>query len=136
MTDRPLPKTTDPDTAGFFEAAGRGDVAVCACCTCAAVLHPPRAYCHHCGSWTIEWRVVAPRGRLYSWTTIERQPHAAFPAPYTVVLVELDEAPEVRVVGWLPGAPELVAGMPMQASFEDFGDGVMLLQMSIAAETD
>jgi uncharacterized OB-fold protein len=129
--DRPmrvLPETADPDTAGFFAAAAREELTLCACAACGAVLHLPRAYCAGCGSWDTIWRTVSGRGRLYSWTTVEHQAHRAFPVPYTVVLVELDDAPEARLVGYLPGRPELEAGMPMQVWFEPVDDGIRLPQ--------
>jgi uncharacterized OB-fold protein len=118
---RPVPRTDDPDTAGFFAAAARGELAVCGCRDCNAVLHPPRAYCAACGSWSTDWRTVSGRGRLFSWTTVEHQSSRAFPPPYTVVLVDLDDAP-ARLVGCLPGRPELVADMPMEVWFEVVDD--------------
>ncbi len=133
---RALPETADPDTGGFFEAAAREELAVRACSACGAVLHLPRAYCHHCGSWDTVWRAVSGRGRLYSWTTVEHQVHRAFPVPYTVILVELDDSPGARLVGYLPGRPELTAGMPMRAWFEPVGeadDGTRLVQWSLDA---
>ena len=67
---RPLPVIDDPDTGGFFSAAARGELALRACTRCDAVLHLPRAYCSHCGSWDTTWRTVAGRGRLYSWNAV------------------------------------------------------------------
>ena len=128
--DRPrrvVPETADPDTGGFFAAAAREDLAVCACAACGAILHPPRAYCAGCGSGDTVWRTVSGHGRLYSWTTVEHQAHRAFPVPYTIVLVELDDAPEARLVGYLPGRPELEAGMPMRVWFEPVDDEGTLL---------
>ena len=61
---------------------------------------------------------MSGRGRLYSWTTVEHQVHPAYPVPYTIVLVELDDEPGVRLIGYLPGAPELTEGQPMQVWFE------------------
>ena len=124
----PLPVVDDPDTGGFFAAAARGQLALCTCGNCGAVLHLPRAYCHHCGSWEATWRPVAGRGRLYSWTTVEHQVHPAFPVPYTVVLVELADAPGARLLGYLPGRPELEPGLEMQASFEAVADDTTLVQ--------
>src|SRR5205085_7045434 len=108
MSDVPrlLPETGDHDTGGFFAAAAREELAVCACAACGAVLHLPRAWCDRCGHWGTVWRTVAGRGRLYSWTTVEHQVHRAFPVPYTIVLVEPDDAPEARLVGYLPGRPD------------------------------
>jgi uncharacterized protein len=129
---RLVPVQDDVDTAGFWDAARRGELAVCACEDCGAVLHMPRARCRACGSWRIGWRTLSGRGRLYSWTTVEHQVHPAYPVPYTLVLVEPVEAPEARFVGTLPGRPELVAGQPMQVWFEAVADGVVLPQWAPA----
>lgn len=123
----PLPVTTDPDTAGFWLAAQSGEVAVCVCAGCGAALHLPRSHCHQCRSWTVEWKPVAPTAQLVSWTVAEHQVHPAFPVPYTLVLVELDDVPEVRLAGYLDGKPELIAGMPMRAEFVTPAVGVTLV---------
>jgi uncharacterized OB-fold protein len=129
-TVRPLPVTDDRDTAGFWEAARRHELAVLACQECEAVLHMPRAYCHHCGSWSVAWRKVAGRGSLRSWTVVDHQSHPAFPVPYTVVLVQLDDV-AARLVGWLPGRPALTPGQPLRVWFEEV-DGTVLPQWAPA----
>ena len=100
-----LPVTDDRDTGGFFEAAARGELVVRACSSCGTVLHLPRAYCRTCGSWDGEWRAVGGTGTLHSWTVADHQVHPAYPVPYTIVLVDLDDAPGVRLLGHLPGQP-------------------------------
>jgi len=124
MTDSvfPAPVLDDVDTGGHWQAIQRHELAIRVCTRCGQVLHVPTAYCHACGGWATSWQVVAPRGKLYSWTTVYRQIHPAFPAPYTLVLVELTELPSARLVGHLPGAPELVAGQAMVATFTQVGD--------------
>jgi hypothetical protein len=128
---RPLPVDDDIDTGGFFEAARREELAIRVCDGCGAVLHMPRAYCHTCGSWAGHWQPVSGRGRVYSWTTVEHQVHPAFPVPYTVVLIQLDDV-QARLVGHLPGASELVEGQPMEVWFETLDDGVVLPQWRTA----
>jgi uncharacterized OB-fold protein len=125
---RLLPVDDDHDTGGFWAAAKEHQLVVRACTACGAILHVPRAYCHTCGSWEGHWRRMSGHGRVYSWTTVEHQVHPAYPAPYTVVLVELIDAPGVRLVGYLPGAPELAEGQPMRVWFEELDDGVVLPQ--------
>lgn len=125
---RLLPVDDDLDTGGFFEAARRHELAIRRCNGCDAVLHMPRAYCHRCGSWEGRWQAVAGTGTVYSWTVVEHQVHPAYPVPYTVVLVQLDDVPAARLVGHLPGRPHLSAGQPMRVWFEDAGDGVVLPQ--------
>jgi len=118
----PLPVIDDIDTGGHWQAVLRREIAIRVCAGCGEVLHMPTAYCHACGGWNTKWQVVAPRGILYSWTTVYRQIHPAFAAPYTVVLVELTDLPAARLVGHLPGEPDLVAGLEMMATFMDIGD--------------
>jgi uncharacterized OB-fold protein len=129
MTERLLPiEDDDRDTGGFWEAARRHELVVRTCDGCGAVLHLPRAYCHTCGSWRGSWTPVSGRGRLYSWTTVEHQVHPAYPVPYTIVLVEIEEFTAVRFDGYLPGSPELVDGQPMHVWFEELEEGVVLPQ--------
>lgn len=125
---RQVPFEDDRDTGGFFAAARRRELAVCTCQACGATLHVPRGYCKHCGSFDVGWRVIAPTGTLYSWTVVEHQVHPAHPVPYTLVLVEPDEAPTARLVGSIPGRPQLVAGQAMEAWFEELDGGAVLPQ--------
>jgi uncharacterized OB-fold protein len=124
--EAPVPVTDDPDTAGFFEAARRGHIGVLFCDSCDTPLHLPVPYCEGCGSWEVAWRDVAPTGHVYSYSVVEQSMHPAFEAPYTVVLVELDEVPGVRLIGHLAGRAAIDIGSPLVASFDEERDGVVL----------
>lgn len=126
MTELPVPVVDDVDTQGFWRAATEGKVQLRRCNACAAVLHLPKAYCHRCGSWDTSWHDVRPEGRVYTWTTTHRELRSGFTPPYTVILVELADAPEARLVGYLPGEPELSIGMPVVARFEQRGDAMLI----------
>jgi uncharacterized OB-fold protein len=121
-----LPVDDDKDTGGFFQAAARGELVVRVCDQCETILHVPRAYCRACGSWDGSWRAVAGSGTLHSWTVADHQVHPAYPVPYTIVLVDLDDAPGVRLLGHVPGSPDLRAGMAMRVRFDELADGVVL----------
>jgi uncharacterized OB-fold protein len=122
----PVPFTDDVDSGAFWAAAAQGKVTILRCDSCHAVLHLPKAYCHHCSGWQTSWHEVSPRGRLYTWTTTYRELRPGFTPPYTVVVVELDDAPKARYVGYLPGEPELTVGMPMTARFEQRADATLV----------
>jgi hypothetical protein len=122
----PVPLTEDVDTGGFWQASANGAVAIRRCNQCQAMLHLPKSYCHHCGSWDTGWHEVSGRGRVYSWTTTHRELRPGFTPPYTVVLVELEDAPEARYVGYLPGEPPLSVGMPVTARFDARGDATLV----------
>jgi uncharacterized protein len=128
LTARLLPVEDDPDTGGFWEAARRHELVIRVCSACDAVLHLPRAYCAACGSWEGRWQPVSGHGHLYSWTTVDHQVHPGYPVPYTIVLVELDDLPATRLVGYLAGEPELADGQAMHVTFEELDDGVVVPQ--------
>ena len=122
-----LPVEDDIDTGGFWEAARRHELVVRACSKCQAVIHAPRAYCGECGSWDGYWKPVSGKGTVYSWTIVEHQTHPGYPVPFTVVLVQLDDAP-ARLVGHIDGRADLEAGQAMQVRFDDVGEGTVLPQ--------
>ena len=124
--DRLAPVTNDHDSAGFWEAAARRQLVARVCTVCGTTLHLPRARCFHCGSFEGEWRARSGEGRLYSWTTVAHQVHPAYPAPYTVVLVELADDPAVRLVGEVPGEPDLTIGQPMRVTWEERANGTVV----------
>ena len=130
-TNRIRPVVDDYETSGFFRAAARGALGILFCAHCNEVLHLPVPYCSKCGSSESSWRDVSPTGAAYTWTVVEHQVHPAYPTPYTVVLVELDCLPGVRLVGSMPGRANLAVGTRMIASFVDIGDGVSIPEWTV-----
>ncbi|MCD7441431.1 Zn-ribbon domain-containing OB-fold protein [Streptomyces lincolnensis] len=105
-----LNPVVDTDGAPFWEYAARGELRVQACADCGELRFPPRPCCPHCQSFASEWRPVSGRGRIWSYVVPHPPllPGYAEQAPYNVVVVELAEAPRIRLVGNLvreAGAP-------------------------------
>jgi uncharacterized OB-fold protein len=100
-----------------------GRVAVQECSACGTLQHPPEEICAACGSTTFTSRTLAPTGTVYSYTIVHHAANGALaPAiPYAVVLVAVDDAPELRVVGnLLDAAVEDVAiGLPVEAVWDE-----------------
>ncbi|MBL1107454.1 OB-fold domain-containing protein [Streptomyces sp. 5-8] len=96
-----LSPVTDTDGAPFWEYAARGELRVQACGDCGEPRFPPRPCCPHCQSFASEWRPVSGRGRVWSYVVPHPPllPGYAEQAPYNVVVVELEEAPRIRLVG-------------------------------------
>ncbi|MEV5381807.1 OB-fold domain-containing protein [Streptomyces sp. NPDC052721] len=96
-----LSPVTDTDGAPFWEYAARGELRVQACADCGELRFPPRPCCPHCRSFASEWRPVSGRGRVWSYVVPHPPllPDYAEQAPYNVVVVELEEAPRIRLVG-------------------------------------
>ncbi|MFH8990795.1 Zn-ribbon domain-containing OB-fold protein [Streptomyces sp. NPDC017940] len=96
-----LTPAVDDDGAPYWEYAARGELRVQTCATCDEPRFPPRPCCPHCASFTAEWRRTSGRGRIWSYVVAHPPllPAYAERAPYPVVLVELSDAPRVRLVG-------------------------------------
>ncbi|MGV2916757.1 Zn-ribbon domain-containing OB-fold protein [Streptomyces alfalfae] len=103
-----LRPTVDEDGAPFWDYAARGELRVQACAACAALRWPPRPCCPHCRSFDTEWRRMSGRGRIWSYVFPHPPllPAYAAQAPYNAVVVELAEAPRVRLAGNLVAAPD------------------------------
>ncbi|MEV0206978.1 OB-fold domain-containing protein [Streptomyces sp. NPDC050788] len=128
-----LSPVTDNDGAPFWEYAGRGELRVQACASCGELRFPPRPCCPHCQSFASEWRRVSGQGRIWSYVVPHPPllPDYAEQAPYNVVVVELAEAPRIRLVGNLVAqagarldsvAPERIRiGARVQVVFDEGG---------------
>jgi uncharacterized OB-fold protein len=99
-----------------------GKISVRECTGCGTIQHPPEDLCHSCGGYEFRGREVAGAGTIYSHTVVRHPVHPDLSdrIPYTVVLVSLDELPEVRITGnLLELAPEHVrVGLAVRAVWE------------------
>jgi uncharacterized OB-fold protein len=121
----------------FYEAARRHELVVQRCGKCGTFQFPAEWICHKCHAFDPGWHRVSGRARIYSW---ERVWHPAHPAlknacPYLVVVVELEDAGGVRMVGNLLGDPlqEVRIDAAVEAVFEDHPEGHALIQWRLAA---
>lgn len=100
----------DADGAPFWRYAAQGELRVQACADCGEPRFPLRPCCPHSRSFATEWRPTSGRGRIRFYVVPHPPllPEYAAQAPYNVILVELAEAPRIRMVGNLvteAGAP-------------------------------
>jgi uncharacterized OB-fold protein len=137
-----LTPLTDDDGAPFWQYARDGELRVQTCADCDEPRFPPRPCCPHCQSFASEWRQVSGRGRVWSYVFPHPPllPDYAAVAPYNVVVVELVDAPRIRLVGNLvtgPGAalnslsPDRVRiGARVQVVFDEGGLPQWVLERS------
>ncbi len=115
---RPFPQP-DRDTAPFWEAQNQHELKFQKCRGCGAVRYPVGPLCPECRSFDFDWTASSGRGTIYSYTIVRHQTHPAFPVPYTVVLVEMEEGP--RVIAQLRSADgaAVAIGTPVRVEWED-----------------
>ncbi|WP_370466812.1 Zn-ribbon domain-containing OB-fold protein [Streptacidiphilus sp. PB12-B1b] len=132
----------DVDGEPFWRYALQGELRVQSCADCGLRRFPPRPCCPGCHSFDSRWQLTSGRGRIWSFVVAHPPllPAYAEHAPYPVAVVELDDAPAIRLVGALtpsarrPDAPldavtaeagaRLRIGAPVQAVFQTVAPGV------------
>ncbi|MFD5101042.1 Zn-ribbon domain-containing OB-fold protein [Streptomyces albidochromogenes] len=132
-----LEPVVDDDGAPFWEYAARGELRVqgCAAPECGALRFPPRPCCPHCQSFDSAWRRMSGKGRIWSYVLPHPPllPAYAARAPYNAVVVELADAPHIRLVGNVVARPDaaldsvdparLRIGAKVQVAFTEDADG-------------
>ena len=72
--------------------------------------------CPECNSMEMEWAPVSGKGSIYSWTVVYDSTHPDFveDTPFAVVMVQLDEQDDLRVVGNIVDCSleDIKAGIP------------------------
>ncbi|PBC35963.1 DNA-binding protein [Rhodococcus sp. ACPA4] len=128
LPDGVLPVVPDPEglDARFWEGTRAEEIWIQQCNACSNFQWLPEWVCHHCNSFDLGFSRVAPSGTIYSW---ERVWHPSTPAlashcPFVVVVIELDSAPGIRLVGNLVGdsRQSVSIGTPVEAVFEHHSD--------------
>lgn len=108
-------------TQPFWDATKEGKLKLQRCTTCGEHVWTPQMACRSCLTETLEWSEVSGRGTVYSFVNIYRAANPAYTAPYTIVVVDLDEGPRIfsDLIGIDPEAVKI--GMPVEVEFEDVG---------------
>ena len=128
---KPLPEREDIDNGPFWSATAEGKLEVKRCGACSRFHWPPRLGCPYCGSGDLAWTAVGSTGEIFSWTVVHRSQTQGFETdvPYAVVLIALNDAKGVRMVGNLVNCSTDVikAGMAVEAVFTPSADGSVKL---------
>jgi len=117
-TPRPVLGLRD---GAFWDSVRAGAMALQRCDACGAFRYPPGPACPTCLSSSAQWVPVSGAGTVLSWVVFHRQYLPAYPQPYNVIAVRLQEGPVMisNLVGdpppgsWIGTAVRLVyATMP------------------------
>ncbi|MDO8389458.1 MAG: OB-fold domain-containing protein [Actinomycetota bacterium] len=99
---QPLP---DVDSQGYWDATATGQIAICRCTACRSWTHPPLERCRHCGG-PLAYEPISGDGIINAFIVMHR---ASVPgqgdAPHAIALIDLDDAPGIRLTGRITGDP-------------------------------
>ena len=101
----PLPPkpVADRDTQPFWNAVAEHRLVVQRCNECHRWIWQPRPLCPACHSADLTWTDVSGDARVVSWTVLHPPVLTVWQdkLPFVLMLVELNDAPGVRMVGQL-----------------------------------
>jgi uncharacterized protein len=128
-----LPAITEANQ-DFWNHARQGRLALTHCRDCGHLWFPPSATCPQCLATSLDFKLVSGRARLWSWIVMHRMYFKAFPPPYIVAYVELEEGPLLysTVVG--ATSEELRCNMPLVAEFDHTSPERSILKFRIVQD--
>jgi uncharacterized protein len=126
---KPVPAPGELDRP-YWDGARQGRLMVQRCTGCGRYSHPPTMICPRCGGENQTWEQASGRGTIHSFTVARQSTTRGFQSdlPYVVVLVALEEDPDVLLLTNLLGNIDLNAldiGDPVTVVFEARGDMVV-----------
>ncbi|TWG90161.1 hypothetical protein L598_007000000070 [Mesorhizobium sp. J18] len=130
---------TPPRVLGLYDQpfwdllAESGRMHLQCCSACGAWRYPPGPACHECLSPDCEWKPITGTGELLSWIIFRKQYLPAYPAPYNVIAVRLDEGP--TIISNLTSDPTLddsPIGRRVRLTVARMDDGVALPRFEFA----
>lgn len=99
---RLLPEVT-PWNEPFWTGGREGELRLPRCDRCREYLHPSQVICPRCLDSTVTWAIVSGDAVVVGVTVNHQMFMPTFPPPYTVAVVSLDAAPNVRLTTNLLG---------------------------------
>jgi uncharacterized OB-fold protein len=124
------PARPRPDARGagapYWRAGLEGRLKLPRCAGCGELHGYPRVRCPHCGGTELEWIDASGKGTIHTYTVVRQSGDPYFRAKVPYVLAMIDLAEGVRVMSNVIGCDvaQVRCGDPVQACFEDLGEGV------------
>lgn len=129
MDARPIP-VSDPETAPYWEGAKAHELRLPRCAKCGHYEFPPKPRCSACLADALEWVRVSGRGTVFSFAIMRETFIKAFPPPYVVAQVELEEEPGLILITNIVDTDltEVRIGQAVEVTFEDRSPEVTIPQ--------
>lgn len=118
--------TIQPDNKPFWEGIERQELIFQKCGDCGALRHPPQPVCSKCRSLNVAWEPSSGKGKIHSMVTYHESPHPGLKAPYSVVLIEMEDGVNMvsNMVDIQP--KDIKIGMQVEVVFDNITDDLSL----------
>ncbi len=133
MKPSPVP---DEVSKPFWDACNEGRLVVQYCAECDWLQHPPQKACAKCGpDASMEFRQMSGRGKIHGYCISHdsRVMMLQEIQPFNLAVIELEDAPEIKMLSHLPGTPtdEIPVGSAVEVVFEPTYNGQKIAEWSV-----
>ena len=133
MKPSPVP---DEVSKPFWEACNDGRLVVQNCTSCSRLQHPPQKTCVECGSEdNFEFREMSGRGKIHGYCVSHdsRVMMLQEIQPFNLAVIELEDAPEIKMLSHLPGTPtdNIPVGATVEVEFEPTYNGQKIAEWKV-----
>ena len=120
---KPVP-VPDKLSKPFWDAVQQRRLVLQNCTKCNRKQYPPEATCAKCGSTEhLEWREVKGKGKIHGYCVMHdsRLIPLHEDQPFNIVVIKLEEDPDIMFFSHLPGTPpdEVPMGATVELVFEE-----------------
>ena len=118
----------DEENEHYWKGGADGELRFLCCQACRHYVHPPSPLCPECLGRELAPEAVSGRATVHTFTVNHQPWIPGFDPPYVVAIVELEEQPSLRLMTNIVECEidDVEIGMPVEACFDDIGDGVFL----------
>ncbi len=109
----------------FWDACNEDRLVMQYCADCDRYQFPPQQDCSGCSSSSeaFEWREMSGNGRIHGYCVMHDSRIRLLQAdqPFNIVVIELEDAPEIKMLSHLPGTPpdEVPVGASVRVEFQE-----------------
>ncbi|BAH55370.1 MULTISPECIES: Zn-ribbon domain-containing OB-fold protein [Rhodococcus] len=123
QSGRMLPEVT-AESRDFWTGGFEDELRIYRCRACRGWIHPPVGACWRCHSRDVGPEVASGTGKVAAYTVNHHQWFPAFPPPYVIAAVELDDQPDVRLTTCLVecDVDAVEVGMAVEVVFDKQDD--------------
>ena len=122
--------TLTVENSSFWTGGAAGELLIARCMHCALAIHPPELLCPRCLSQDVQPAAAPGTGSIYSFTVNHQPWLPGLTVPYTIAVVDIDDAAGVRITATVvgPNADKVAIGDRVRIVFKQVSEAIWIPQ--------
>lgn len=131
--EKPIPEISE-ETRPYWDGCKAHRLLLPKCRSCGEVFYFPKGFCPNCLSEDIEWMEASGKGKVHTFSVIQRPPAPSFmpDVPYVVAIIDLEEGPRMMSNIVEATVDDISVDMPVEVVFEDITEEITLPKFRLA----